>query len=108
MDRALYPPNWDAIALAVKQAANWTCEECGRECWKPGEITSEAIQADRSRWATFTLTVAHLNHRPEDCRPENLRALCAPCHCRYDLSQMWLKRWLKRERQGQLNLLDMS
>jgi hypothetical protein len=52
----------------------------------------------------FVLTVAHLNHIPSDCRPENLRALCAPCHCRYDLSQMALKQQLKLERQGQLNL----
>jgi hypothetical protein len=35
-----------------------------------------------------------------------LRALCAPCHCRYDLqpSSMTIKRNLKRERQGQLRL----
>lgn len=54
--------------------------------------------------ATFTLTVAHLNHRPEDCRPDNLRALCSGCHLRYDGSQMALKRQLKAERNGQLNL----
>lgn len=30
------------------------------------------------------LTVAHLNHQPEDCRPENLKAMCQRCHLRYD------------------------
>lgn len=30
------------------------------------------------------LTVAHLNHTPEDCNPENLRALCQRCHLNYD------------------------
>jgi len=30
------------------------------------------------------LTVAHLNHYPPDCRPENLLALCQTCHLRYD------------------------
>jgi hypothetical protein len=30
------------------------------------------------------LTIAHLNHTPEDCRPENLRALCQRCHNQYD------------------------
>jgi hypothetical protein len=30
------------------------------------------------------LTVAHLDHDPANCAPDNLRALCAPCHLRYD------------------------
>jgi hypothetical protein len=30
------------------------------------------------------LTVAHLNHTPEDCRDENLKAMCPRCHNRYD------------------------
>ena len=37
MDRSLYPENWEAIALAVKEAANWTCQECDRLCRMPGE-----------------------------------------------------------------------
>jgi hypothetical protein len=53
----------------------------------------------------FTLTVAHLNHQPHDCRRENLAALCAPCHCRYDAKAMHTKKRLKREREGQLSLL---
>lgn len=30
------------------------------------------------------LTVAHLNHTPEDCADENLRAWCQRCHNIYD------------------------
>lgn len=30
------------------------------------------------------LTVAHLNHTPEDCDPGNLRAMCQGCHLHYD------------------------
>ena len=30
------------------------------------------------------LTVAHLNHTPEDCADENLRAWCQSCHNSYD------------------------
>lgn len=37
MDRKDYPDNWDAIATAIKSAANWTCQECGRPCLKPDE-----------------------------------------------------------------------
>jgi 5-methylcytosine-specific restriction endonuclease McrA len=34
--------------------------------------------------STVVLTTAHLNHTPEDCRPENLRAMCQGCHLHYD------------------------
>jgi hypothetical protein len=30
------------------------------------------------------LTVAHLNHDPQDNRDENLKAMCQRCHLRYD------------------------
>ena len=30
------------------------------------------------------LTVAHLDHMPENCDPQNLRAWCQRCHNRYD------------------------
>ncbi|MDU6555123.1 MAG: hypothetical protein E6507_09740 [Prevotella bivia] len=34
--------------------------------------------------ARIVLTIAHLDHTPEHCSPENLRALCQRCHNRYD------------------------
>ncbi|OUC11582.1 MAG: hypothetical protein B0A82_26885 [Alkalinema sp. CACIAM 70d] len=128
MDRTLYPRDWDTIARSIKDAANWTCVECGRPCRRPGESDFElcdriaehfpqweddlAVTIDDEemgpidvlKLGRFTLTVAHLNHIPQDCRPENLRALCAPCHCRMDLKAMATKRRLKAERLGQLNL----
>ena len=129
MNRALYPKNWEAIAREIKEAANWTCQQCGRPCRRPGEsifeLEDRIAEHHAETWAAdlyeeiddeelgpvavpktgrFTLTVAHLNHRPEDCRPENLRALCAPCHCRMDLQAMAAKRAIALERQGQLNL----
>ena len=75
MDRARYPDNWEKIALAVKTAAGWKCQKCGKQCRKPGEPFDTHKR---------TLTVAHLNHTPEDVREENLMAMCAPCHLRYD------------------------
>jgi hypothetical protein len=133
MNREYYPKDWNAIALAIKEKANWFCDECGRPCrkskesledfsdrliadydphesyWIPqlyeevfDEETGEFITVSRSQ--RFTLTVAHLNHMPTDCDRANLRALCAPCHCRYDLKAMPLKKTLKREREGQLRL----
>lgn len=39
---------------------------------------------EQGKMIKVVLTIAHLNHTPEDCRPENLRALCQRCHNRYD------------------------
>jgi len=104
MDRSLYPSNWDEIATSVKNEADWCCQECGKQCYRPGQASLSCIKTDRSKWASNTLTVAHLDHRPENCDRSNLRALCAPCHCRYDLKAMPLKKRLKAERIGQLRL----
>lgn len=30
------------------------------------------------------LTIAHLDHTPENCDLDNLKALCQKCHLRYD------------------------
>ena len=122
MNRADYPENWEAIALQIKTAANWTCQECGRPCCRPGESALDFVNRldanDDPHWlfdlfdddglrlrlTRFTLTTAHPNHDPWNPDAE-LRAWCAPCHCRYDLKAMPTKRMLKRERLGQLNLL---
>ena len=61
----LYPENWGEIAVAVKKAAGWCCERCGR-------------LHDPS--AGYTLTVHHLDGDPSNCEESNLVALCQRCH----------------------------
>ena len=75
MDKKRYPRNWSSIAFEIKKDAGWRCQGCGKQCRRPGEPFDSH---------TRTLTVAHMNHVPEDCRRENLKALGAPCHLRYD------------------------
>lgn len=89
VDWSNYPPDWKQIALAVKEAADWVCQECGQQCRKPGE------PFDTHR---RTLTVAHLDHDPMNSDPRNLKALCAPCHLRYDAPVKAQK--LRTKRQG--------
>lgn len=57
MNRSLYPADWETIAAAVKSAAGWKCQVCGKQCRKPGEPFDTHIR---------TLTVSHLNHEPQD------------------------------------------
>lgn len=114
MDRSLYPANWEAIALEVKQQANWQCQECGQMCRQVGESLFDFFE--RMDWepefvekpGQYVLTVAHLDHEPANCDRANLKALCSVCHCRYDLAQMPKKKMLKRERLGQLNLFAIA
>ena len=75
MNKSRYPANWKEIARKIKEDSGWICQECGKQCRKPGE------PFDTHR---RTLTVAHLDHTPENISPENLKALCAPCHLKYD------------------------
>jgi 5-methylcytosine-specific restriction endonuclease McrA len=74
-----YPPNWNEIATAVKDAAGWCCEHC---------------HAKHDPTTGYTLTVHHLNGIKSDCSPANLVALCQRCHLRiqqqYHPLQMFL------------------
>jgi hypothetical protein len=81
MKRELYPSDWAGIASRVKRRADYRCEECGAECRRPGERMKDRWPDEGHR---RTLTVSHRDHDPANCADENLRALCAPCHCRYD------------------------
>lgn len=91
MERERYPEDWVSIALRKKEAAGWKCERCGRQCRKP----REPFDTHRN-----TLTVAHLNHMPEDVSPENLCAMCAPCHLRYDAAHHAETRRKRRHEDG--------
>jgi hypothetical protein len=55
--RGEYPPDWPAIALAVKDAAAWRCVRC---------------EAPHSRDGWRILTIHHLNGDKSDCRWWNL------------------------------------
>lgn len=87
MKKEFYPDNWDEIAVAIKESVGWICEGCGKQCRKPGE----AFVTHRR-----TLTVAHLDHEPANCERANLKALCAPCHLRYDAPRKAADRKRKR------------
>ena len=77
MEKDRYPNNWKEIAFKVKQKADWKCQECGKQCRKPGEPLDTHKR---------TLTVHHKDHQPENCSDDNLVALCAPCHLKADAS----------------------
>lgn len=80
-ERARYPADWARISREIRHhRARWACEGI------PGGERCYAVhgEAHPVTGAKVVLTVAHLDHQPENCAPENLRALCQRCHNRYD------------------------
>jgi hypothetical protein len=89
-NRERYPADWDAISLAAKEAAGWRCA-CAGVCGRPGAHLDEDGRCRNvhggkafGTGSRVVLTTAHLNHLPEDCRPENLVPMCQGCHLHYD------------------------
>ena len=74
-----YPKNWKTeIRPAILKRANDCCEFCGR-------MNHSWYWSDNAkRMVRVVLTIAHLDHTPENCDPSNLRALCQRCHLQYD------------------------
>lgn len=81
-----YPHNWKDISLAIKDRAGWRCEcegECGRGT-HDGRCPNLHAQPAYGTGSKVILTTAHLDHTPENCEPENLKAMCQGCHLHYD------------------------
>lgn len=80
-NRARYPKNWKSeIVPRIRARSGNRCEflidgvRCDAVNGQPHPVTTSKV----------VLTVAHLNHQPEDCADENLLHGCQRCHNRYD------------------------
>ena len=79
-NRARYPKDWKRIADAIRERAQQQCEgspaypDCRAPNGEPHPVTGSRV----------VLTVAHLDHTPENCADDNLRAWCQRHHLAYD------------------------
>ena len=77
-NRCRYPADWKAISRRIRhERAGNRCEWCDAENGEPHPITGSKV----------VLTVAHLDHTPENCADDNLAALCQRCHNGYDAKE---------------------
>lgn len=104
-NRHRYPPDWQWIRQEILERAGHCCEFCGvadrawgwRDQWGYFHYTLAALHApfkppfvllaadgERRRIIEIVLTVAHLDHQPENNEAKNLRALCGGCHLNHD------------------------
>jgi hypothetical protein len=123
---ALYPANWKTeIRPGILGRAQWRCEACcvANHAWgwrdhRGGfhEVCKESFghymigEHQFRRWPPFeiesdqgplkiikiVLTIAHLDHDPRNCAPENLRAWCQRCHLAYDLPHHQVSAYMTR------------
>lgn len=83
--RARYPKDWPEISGRIRFVrAQGMCECDGRCGLHDGQC--DAVNGNRHPVtdSRVVLTVAHLNHTPEDCDDSNLMAMCQRCHLTYD------------------------
>lgn len=78
----VYPPDWKAIATAVKAEAGWRCIRCDHPHDPP---------------AGYTLTVHHADMNPANNRWWNLLALCQRCHLRIQGKVILERPWVMTE-----------
>lgn len=109
-NRGRYPANWKDIRAAILARAGNCCEKCkvsngariarGDSRFADTYMTDDAEVFDAEtgeslgqvrmsdyqvkNMVDIVLTIGHLDHAPENCAPENLRAWCQRCHLRYD------------------------
>jgi len=129
-----YPKDWKNIRSQTLMRACNKCENCGvhNHAWGWRDYAGEFHQVPKSPlrdagWGKppfeiasdvgvikiieIVLTIAHLDHTPENCEPENLRAWCQRCHLSYDANHHAFTRSASRKKQledaGQLPLIGM-
>lgn len=128
---ARYPANWPEIRAAILERAGHCCERCkvanhvriargaGKDLGAYMTDDADVFDADtgeylgRCRMTEFNvlkmvdivLTVAHLDHTPENCDPSNMLALCQRCHLRNDIEHHKLT--ARATRRARLNNLEL-
>lgn len=130
-NRTRYPANWKEVRATILNRAGHRCEKChvpnGARIARgtgddvdtymdatgyvynaeTGELLGRRRMSDYNvgSMVTIVLTIAHLDHQPENCDPENLRAWCQRHHLRYD-AQHHAKN-ARETRRAKLNNLEL-
>lgn len=111
-NKARYPKDWKAISTKIRARSGGQCEcegECGLHRTTPGPRRCREVNGNHAKWANgkVVLTVAHLDHTPENCADDNLKAMCQRCHLRYDrFNHAKTRRTTRDAKTGQQSLFE--
>ena len=95
-----YPNDWQEISNRIRfERAMGRCE-CEGECGHDHRLDWYGFERcaaihDKPHPCTesiVVLTVAHLDHTPEHCDDDNLKAMCQRCHLAYDADHHRIQR----------------
>ena len=134
-----YPTDWKHIRAHIIARARNRCEKCGLKNGTIGGRTSDGVflpaipdqhmyglrwpkpgttaycagaagnMHERLKIIQIVLTIAHLDHQPENCADDNLLALCQRCHLTYDAKHHAQTRYrTAREPKAIADLFDQS
>lgn len=110
-NKARYPKDWKAISERIRfKRAHGFCE-CAGECGYPhpkGTCDARHHHLHPITGSWVVLTVAHLDHTPENCAEENLKAMCQRCHLAYDAKHHAANRNRRRRCAGTLDMIGGS
>ncbi len=86
-NRARYPKDWKAISERIRHDRAANLCECSGECGDDhgGRCSAMNGEPHPLTLSRVVLTTAHLDHVPENCSDDNLKAMCQKCHNRYDM-----------------------
>lgn len=100
-NKARYPKDWLKIRQRILDRSGNACEgspdypDCRADQYRPHPVTGSRV----------ILTIAHLDHTPENNPDDNLRAWCQRCHLNYDADHHKESRQKNREKDsGQTRL----
>lgn len=80
-NKGRYPKNWKSeVRPRILARAGNCCE--GSPDHPDCRAANHQPHPETGSWVV--LTIAHLDHIPENCDDANLRAWCQRCHLRYD------------------------
>jgi hypothetical protein len=95
-NKARYPRDWKTVVVPRIRARSGNRCECTGQCGRMHGVPFDGaalgnrcgqwngMPIDDIEGPQIVLTVAHLDHQPENCADENLLHLCQGCHNRYD------------------------
>lgn len=114
-----YPADWPAIRLRILSRAHYRCEWPGCRAehrqlgyWREGQWvrlprtlrdagvtkpqTIACADGSDLKVILVVLTIAHLDHTPENCADDNLRAWCQRHHLGYDAKHHAQSAYMRR------------
>lgn len=107
-ERARYPKDWRHISYRIRTARALGRCECAGECGHShhaGRCPARNGENHPITGSKVVLTVAHLDHQPEHCEDDNLKAMCQRCHLAYDCEH---HRQTRRSRRACGDLFDAA